>query len=88
MASLKSTHTLENGRNVFLLDAQDFSSIQELYTYIQRYTHTRPTNLDAFRDVLNGFGELPPPYIFIWKHSQKSRTELKEWDTLMEMLRE
>jgi RNAse (barnase) inhibitor barstar len=78
----------EDGRRIFIIDGKDFSTMEGLYEYIKRYTGTQPTNLAAFRDVLVGFGELEPPYIIIWRNSQKSSRELSDWKIILEIFEE
>jgi RNAse (barnase) inhibitor barstar len=73
----------EDGRRIFIIDGKDFSTLEGLYEYIKRCTGTQPTNFAAFRDVLNGFGELDPPYILIWRNSQKSSRELSDWKIIL-----
>jgi RNAse (barnase) inhibitor barstar len=78
----------EDGRRIFIIDGNDFSTLDGLFEYIKRYSERKPTNLDAFADVLWGFGELEPPYIILWRNSQKSSHELSEWKIILEIFEE
>ena len=89
MLNAKKMRTIEiNGNN--------FSNLTEFYDEVERKMTNGLNwkigrNLDAFEDVLSGgFGvqEVEENYELKWLNSEKSKTELKEYGILIEIITE
>jgi RNAse (barnase) inhibitor barstar len=74
-------------RQTILLDGNRFSTLSSFYEEVERVLTKNlewsiGRNLDAFNDVLRGgFGVYgyEEPILLVWRHSEKSRTDLG-WD--------
>ena len=76
------------------INGNKFSNLSGFYNEVERKM-TRGLNwkigrnLDAFEDVLSGgFGVIESDEIYklVWLQSQKSKTELKEYETIIEII--
>lgn len=76
------------------INGNKFSNLSGFYNEVERKM-TRGLswkigrNLDAFEEVLSGgFGviESDEVYTLVWLKSQKSKTELKEYETIIEII--
>jgi RNAse (barnase) inhibitor barstar len=76
----------------FIIDGNKFSDLNGFYDEVQKVLTDNfegfGRNLDAFNDILRGgFGKFDDENItIIWKHSKKSKRELKDFDTLVEII--
>lgn len=65
-------------QNIYEIDGNDFSTLEEFYDAISRDvlgTDQWGHNLDAFDDILCWLGS-DQPYKLIWKNSNKSKNDL------------
>jgi RNAse (barnase) inhibitor barstar len=78
------------------INGNNFSNLTEFYDEVERKMTNGLNwkigrNLDAFEDVLSGgFGvqEVEENYELKWLNSEKSKTELKEYGILIEIITE
>ncbi len=76
------------------IDGNSFSNLTEFYDEVERKMTSDLNweigrNLDAFEDVLSGgFGvqEVDENYELKWLNSKKSKSELKEYEILIEII--
>ena len=78
------------------INGNNFSNLDEFYNEVeQKMTKNLDwkigRNLDAFNDILNGgFGihKVDEIYELKWLNSQKSKSELKEFNTIIDIITE
>ena len=76
------------------INGNNFSNLSGFYNEVERKMTSGLNwkigrNLDAFNDVLSGgFGihECEEDYKLLWSNSEKSKTELKEYGTIIEII--
>ena len=92
-------HVVLNAKKSMLtikIDGNNFSNLVEFYNEVERKMTKGldwkiGRNLDAFNDVLSGgFGvhDCDEDYKLNWINSKKSRSELKEFPTIIELITE